>query len=65
MATGSVSSVKAYLGARQIKLGKDIQANILQQIMRQEEKQEAQDALEKKSRRWSPPHLGNNVDIYV
>ncbi|MCL2766919.1 MAG: hypothetical protein FWD21_04475 [Peptococcaceae bacterium] len=62
----SVGSVKAYMGNRQIRLEKNVQANILRQIVDQADKSpdEVQDSSLNKSRS-NPPYLGNNIDVYV
>jgi len=65
MDSDAVGTVKAYLGTKQVKLQQDVQVNILRQIMKQE-KQAAQDLLETMPPTLpNPPHLGNNLDIYV
>jgi len=65
MGSGTVGTVKAYLGTKKVKLQQDVQTNILRQIM-QQEKQVAQDILETMPKALpNPPHLGNNLDIYV
>lgn len=58
-------TVKAYLGMKQVKLHKDVQVNILRQIMKQEQ-QSARDLLTTMPKKSpNPPHLGNNIDFYV
>ncbi|MDF9409406.1 MAG: hypothetical protein A4E52_00367 [Pelotomaculum sp. PtaB.Bin013] len=65
MDTDAVGTVKAYLGVKQVKLQQDVQVNILRQIMNQE-KQSVQDLLETMPQTSpNPPHLGNNLDLYV
>lgn len=65
MDTDAVGTVKAYLGIKQVKLQQDVQVNILHQIMNQE-KQSIQDLLETMPQTSpNPPHLGNNLDLYV
>ena len=61
-----IGNVKAYMGSKQIRLEKNVQANILRQIVDQADRSpdEVQDPSMSKPRS-NPPHLGNNVDVYV
>lgn len=65
MDTDALGTVKAYLGVKRVKLQQDVQVNILRQIMNQEQ-QSVQDLLEAMPQASpNPPHLGNNLDMYV
>ncbi|OPY59633.1 MAG: hypothetical protein A4E55_00124 [Pelotomaculum sp. PtaU1.Bin035] len=65
MGNDTVGVVKAYFGTKQVKLQKDVQVNILRQVMDQE-KRAGQDLLENTlPASKNPPHLGNNIDIYI
>ena len=62
----SVGNVRAYMGQRQIKLEKNVQANILRQIVDQADKSPDSISDDNSPRpRSNPPYLGNNVDVYV
>ena len=59
-------SVRAYMGAKQIRLEKNTQAKILRHIVEQAEKD--QDSILDSSLprpKWNPPHLGNYLDMYI
>ena len=62
----SIGNVRAYMGQRQIKLEKNVQANILRQIVDQADKSPDDIPDDTTARpRSNPPYLGNNVDVYV
>lgn len=65
MSTAKISTVKAFVGTKPIKLQQHVQSNILQQIMAQKE-HEPFDQLDSAQRSLpNPPHLGSNVDAYI
>ena len=62
----AINNVRAYMGQRQIRLEKNVQANILRQIIDQADKSPDElSEMDANKPRSNPPHLGNNLDVYV